>query len=79
MENPTHEVFIFWNGNLAVCDMKTEQQVPELQGSWLLDIIKRIKNAGIDPTKVIFNLPDAIHKAEVFETEDGYNWRIINK
>ncbi len=72
----THEVFFFPNGNVAVCSRETHEQVPELQGSWLLKYMEFLRANGVDPERCIVYMPEN-KQATVFKTGEGtYNWRI---
>lgn len=73
MEIP--KIITFYNNGNTMAFDKTGRQVPELQESYLLLYCKFLKSKDVDPTKVKFILTDG-NEAEVFETEDGYNWKI---
>lgn len=60
-------------GNTGV--FEGDEQVPELQKSWLLLFAKHLKDHGIDPTTVDFLLPSGDY-CRIFDTPEGYNWRI---
>lgn len=70
----TGAAFFFGNGNTAFCDDRG-QQVPELQESWLLLYAKFLEERGVDPLKVVFNLPGG-GRARLFRTESGFNWQM---
>lgn len=66
-------VYFLANGNTAV--FKNGQQVPKLQEPWILQYVRLLVEAGIDPTEVEFTMPDRLH-ARVFRLEDGrFSWR----
>ena len=69
------KVIFFQNGNTAVINEENNEQVPELQKSWLLLFAEFLEDKGIDPTEVSYLLPQG-RKAEVFKIPGGYNWRI---
>ena len=69
------EVLFFHNGHTAY--LKNGNQAPELQESWFNLYIKFLEEKGINPLDGIYKLPAG--DAEVFKTEDGYNWRFINE
>ena len=68
------EVLFFHNGNTAY--LEHGKQVPELQNSWFELYIKFLEEKGIDPLDGTYKLPAG--DAEIFKTEDGYNWRFKN-
>ena len=65
------QVLFFPNGNTVV--LENNEQIPELQESWLLLFITFLESKGVDPTKVSYRLPQG--RAEVFRTPEGYSWR----
>lgn len=64
-------VMFFRNGNAAVCD-EHGQQVTTQQEPWLLVYLKYL---GVDPVGVDIRMPDG-KQAEVFVTDEGFNWRL---
>ena len=63
-------VIFFSNGNTAVYE--NQEQIPELQKSWLLNFIEFLENNGVDVLNSTYELPQG--KAKLFKTEEGYNW-----
>ncbi len=62
------------NGNTAV--FENNEQVPNLQKSWVILFAEFLKENGVDPTKVEIFLP-GVNKAAIFELGDKtYSWRI---
>lgn len=71
------EVFFFSNGNTAVC--RDNEQVPELQTSWLLMFVAFLEEHGVNPLEAKFNLPDRM-VAKLFSIGDGqYNWSVEDR
>lgn len=66
------EVFLFRNGNSVV--LRNEEQVPELQKSWIVLFAEHLESKGIDPTMVKFYISDGY--VRMFKTHTGYNWQI---
>lgn len=71
----THVIFFFPNGNTAVCDLRTNQQIPELQQPWIRRFLSLIEENGIDLEACEINLPNG-DKAEVFRHSEGWNWQV---
>lgn len=69
-------VFCFSNGNYAVCDGLGDQ-VPHVQGSWLLEIADRLGMAGYSPLDAIVTMPNG-RKVMFFVISSGLNWRITS-
>ena len=69
------KVIFFDNGNTACFDEK-DNQVSELQTSWLILYAEFLKKNNIDPIKVEFVMPNG-RSAKTFSTDSGYNWRIL--
>ena len=67
------EVIFSSYGNTGV--FEGDEQVPELQKSWLLLFAEFLNKHGIDPTAVAFTLPNG-NRCKIFEVPDGCNWRI---
>lgn len=66
-------VFLFPNGNAAVCDNEG-QQVPELQTSWLLLFFEFLQKNGVKVEEIgEINLPNG---KQVEYLKDVHNWRI---
>ena len=61
------------NGNTAV--FEDDEQVPELQESWILTHIEFLASKGVDVEALDILLPSGMH-ANVFNTPVGYNWRV---
>jgi len=55
---------------------KDNEQATEIQEPWILVFAEYLKNKGVDPTFVEYTLPNG-QRAEVFETQEGYNWKIL--
>ena len=69
-------VMLFPNGVTAVFD--GNNQVPELQESWIRLYLNFLQSKGVDPTKCKFYLPTGM-TAEVAENnEGGFSWSILN-
>lgn len=68
------KVYLFANGNSAVFG-DNDEQIAELQTSWLLLFAQHLAIHGINPLEVDYRLPDG-RKASLFKIEDGYNWSI---
>lgn len=66
-----YEVLMFPNGNTAV--LRDGAQVPELQESWLLHLVKFLESKGVDPLDCKFTLPNS-RIAKLFRIEGGWNW-----
>jgi hypothetical protein len=78
MKEKPVEVLCFPNGNIAVFD-KNEHQMPELQGSWFLDLVEKFHKLGIDPTTVKWHMPDGSEAKVIKISEEfggGWNWSI---
>ena len=69
------KVIFSQDGNTAVFEDKN--QVTDLQKPWIILFAEFLRNQYIDPTVVTYNLPTG-EVAEVFNTPNGYNWRIKN-
>lgn len=68
------EVLFFPNGNTAVFD-EDDQQIPELQESWLRVFVEFLESKSVDPLKCRFQMPGRAI-ARLFKTEEGrWNWR----
>ena len=68
---------LFGSGGETACFDDGDQQIPELNRSWILLYAEYLVREGIDPTKVVFEMPGSMFKAEVFKTKYGFNWRLI--
>lgn len=66
-------VTFFSNGNTMA--FEGEQQVPELQESWIRLYAEMAEARGYDPTNFEFRLPNG-RSARVFKTEAGFTWQI---
>lgn len=64
------EVWFSYNGNTAA--FSGEEQVLELQESWLRLYVKFLRSKGVDPEKVTFYLPGGRTTARW----EGNNWRV---
>lgn len=72
-----YTVFFFENGNTAVC--RDGEQVPELQGSWLLKYMAFLESKGVDPLDCDILLPGGFKAAMFRTTAGGWNWRIVHQ
>ena len=64
------------NGNTAVFNEKG-QQIPELQGSWLLEFIKAMMaKTTVNIELVQITLPDG-KRARLFKLEKDLHWEVI--
>jgi len=68
-------IIFFNNGNTACFDEKG-QQIPRLQTAYIGLFCEWLEGQGVDPTKVIFTMPDG-REAKPFKTELGsWNWKM---
>lgn len=72
MSDFKYEGYVFPNGNIALCDVKTGQQIPELQGSPLSLFFEFAKLKGYDPTQIVMN--DSSGKWIAEKTDEGRYW-----
>lgn len=72
------EILFFSNGNTAVFDKQTKEQVTDLQEGWLNLFCEFLESKGFSPAEIEdcqFTLPDGM-KIRVRKTPLGdYNWR----
>ena len=72
MQQPT-SIFFFPNGNVAVCD--DNEQIPELQGSWLMKYIEFLQSKGVRVEDVgEIWLPN---KRKAIYYKDSHNWSVV--
>ena len=67
-------VYFFPNGNAAVFN-EHDEQVAELQTSWLLLFVQHLAACGVNPLEATYQLPNG-KSATLFKTDSGYNWSI---
>ena len=69
-------IFFFSNGNTAVTN-EDGQQVPEFQSSWLLTYVNDMRRLGAEIDENCEILIPGGHRAQLFQTDEGWNWRIV--
>jgi hypothetical protein len=71
------KIFFFANGNTLVVDDKGRPADAHKE-PWFRVMIDRLARAGVDVEKAEIRLPDG-KRAEIVQTQNGWNWHMPKK